>query len=453
MEPVIAEMQQKSWQVMLHADLAASALAIARSVAGRLRDEERLKTACELSVQQSEFPYLIRDYPSRISAGGAGLVCLYSAFDACFPEEDWDVAAHRQLERAARTLRARDVTEQALSIFSGLSGMAFATWIASRSGTRYQRLLATIERQLFPAVAGTAERVLVERPHGCKVSLYDAISGFAGAGAYLLCRTSDPAAYSALRSVLACLIYLTEETDGLFHCHIPADPGRQDTWTDTYPDGHVNCGLAHGIPGPLALLALARRLGVEAPGLAEAIARTADRLVAQHIEDEWGINWPIAWPVGRLNARPGSRRGGRAAWCYGTPGVARALWLAGEALDCSEYREIALEGMRAVYRRPVMERRIDSPSFCHGIAGLLHITLRFANECDDPCFREAATVLSRQLLDLYQPESLLGYRHLESVGVLVDHPWLLDGAAGIALVLLAAAYPREPRWDRLFLLA
>jgi hypothetical protein len=44
--------------------------------------------------------------------------------------------------------------------------------------------------------------------------------------------------------------------------------------------------------------------------------------------------------------------------------------------------------------------------------------------------------LSRQLLDLYRPTSLL-----------------VDEAAGIALVLLAAASPGAPVWDRLFVLS
>jgi hypothetical protein len=34
-----------------------------------------------------------------------------------------------------------------------------------------------------------------------------------------------------------------------------------------------------------------------------------------------------------------------------------------------------------------------------------------------------------------------------------DQPGLLDGAAGVALVLLAQATGVEPSWDRLFLLS
>jgi hypothetical protein len=108
--------------------------------------------------------------------------------------------------------------------------------------------------------------------------------------------------------------------------------------------------------------------------------------------------------------------------------------------------------MEGVYRRPIADRWIDSPTFCHGVAGLLQITLRFAHDTGLPMFTAAACALTEQLLDLYEPDSLLGYRSLEPPGS-VDRPGLLDGAPGVALALLAAATPVEPSWDRLFLLS
>jgi hypothetical protein len=48
---------------------------------------------------------------------------------------------------------------------------------------------------------------------------------------------------------------------------------------------------------------------------------------------------------------------------------------------------------------------------------------------------------------------VLGFRSLEPAGNAVDQAGLLDGAPGVALVLLAAATDAEPTWDRLFLLA
>jgi len=106
-----------------------------------------------------------------------------------------------------------------------------------------------------------------------------------------------------------------------------------------------------------------------------------------------------------------------------------------------------------VYRRPLSARQIDSPTFCHGVAGLMQITLRFAHDTGLPQFREAAQALGSQLLSLYDPKTLLGYYSLEPGGNRVDQPGLLDGVPGVVLVLLAAATDVEPAWDRLFLLS
>jgi hypothetical protein len=109
--------------------------------------------------------------------------------------------------------------------------------------------------------------------------------------------------------------------------------------------------------------------------------------------------------------------------------------------------------MAATYRRPLRRRFIDSPTFCHGVAGLLQITLRFANDTGDPIFVQAAADLTEQILGMYRPDHPLGFTDLEPGGNPVDQPGLLDGAPGVALALLAAATDVPPAWDRLFLLS
>jgi hypothetical protein len=128
------------------------------------------------------------------------------------------------------------------------------------------------------------------------------------------------------------------------------------------------------------------------------------------------------------------------------------MWLAGVALDRPEWRDLAVDAMQAVYRRPVAARLIDSPTFCHGIAGLLQVTLRFANDTGLPAFTDAAVTLTGQLLGEYEPGSVLGYRSREPNDRRVDFPGLLDGAPGVVVTLLAAATQAEPVWDRAFLL-
>jgi lantibiotic modifying enzyme len=206
-------------------------------------------------------------------------------------------------------------------------------------------------------------------------------------------------------------------------------------------------------------MSLAVTHGIEVSGMKEAIVQVSEWLLEHRLDDEWGINWPTAIPVSSSlkdevsTTRPASLRPSRSAWCYGSPGVARALWLAGNATNNRRYSEVAVSAMEAVFRRPIKQRFIDSPTFCHGVAGLQEVTLRFANDTGLPLFLEATRNLEEQLLASYEDKSTLGYRNLEPGNRKIDQPGLLDGAPGVAMVLLAASSKVAPSWDRIFLLS
>src|SRR6266542_3420042 len=141
-------------------------------------------------------------------------------------------------------------------------------------------------------------------------------------------------------------------------------------------------------------------------------------------------------------------------WCGRTPtGTSTAGLRTASLGPWRSWRWLAVDAMAAVFRRPVRERGIHSPTFCHGVAGLLQIALRFARDTQLPLLGEGVRALSDQLLEMNEPASLLGYRSFEPSGARVDQPGLLDGAPGVAMVLLAAAADVDPAWDRLFLLS
>ena len=313
-----------------------------------------------------------------------------------------------------------------------------------------ERCLASLDGALAPGAAALGEGLRLRSGPG-PVSDFDVISGASGIGAYLLRR--DP--YEVLPQVLTGLVSLAELRDGPPRWMTPPDLLGDPSMVRQFPSGNLNCGLAHGIPGPLALLALSLRGGVEVPGHADAVRQLADWLLGHRADDQWGVNWPAAIPVTPPGARgdPGQLPPTRSAWCYGSPGVARALWLAGEALDDQGLRDFAVEAMQAVFRRPIPERRIESPTYCHGIAGLLQIVLRFAIDTGLPTFSGAAADLVDELLAAYEPDRPLAFASIEPGSNPVDRAGLLDGAPGVAMALLAAATDIEPAWDRLFLLS
>lgn len=435
---------QAPWKAVLTGPTRTAALAVAHDVVARCSDPGRVAAALEAARRQTDFPRSIYWEPFGIAQGDAGLALMAGYADAAFPAEGWEVCAHEKLVAAA--LAAQQAPYASTGLFSGLAGLLFAATLLSRGGARYRRALTSIEASLHPAAIARAER-LRGLPAGMSVGEFDGISGLAGTGAALLARGRH--GQNALMTILRALAELAGGGGAVPRWYTPAGEMADEAMASMYPDGNLNCGLAHGIPGPLAMMSLARLEGLEVPGMGEAIAKVAEWLVDHRVDDAWGVNWPTAVAVG--SGAPDAPS--RAAWCYGTPGIARALWLAGQALDDDALRQTGIEGMEAVYRRPVAARGIDSPTFCHGVAGLLQVTLRFAHDTDLSVFEDAARELTGQLLDGYDGSRLLGYASLEPGDNVVDQPGLLDGAPGVALVLIAAATDAEPAWDRAFLLS
>lgn len=449
------------WQPALDGELARSARETAHIVAARLRDPAAAAAAATAAVEQTAFPGVVRLRPHAVAQGYAGLAIMCGYADRCFAGQHWDQAAHAYLTLAARGAEAAD--HLPMGLWSGLSGLCFAADYLAKGGARYRRLLAALDGALLPNLNALAAELHDEQA-GVPVDHFDCISGLSGIAAYLLCRREDARAAAALGAVLSALVDLSTTEHDVPCWHTPAAALGDASQIEIYPYGNLNCGLAHGAPGMLAALALSRLDDAAVPGLDAAVDRLAAWLIGNRCDDEWGINWPSAVALETCMTAKGSSvqpsaadrapfGPSRAAWCYGSPGIARALWLAGEALDHGGYRNTAIAAMEAVFRRPLSVRWIDSPTCCHGVAGLLQITLRFWTDTGLPLFRDAARVLAEQLLALFEPSSRLGYRSLEISERRVDQPGVLDGAAGVALVLLAASTDHVPSWDRLFLLS
>ena len=418
------------WRCVLPDDVAVRAVEVATEIADRLRA-----------------PDVVGGADHEVIEAAIGAALLHGQLDSQRPGQDWDRTAHELLAYATRIVEG--TTPTSAGLFGGLSGVAYGAWTLSHDGVRYQRLIAGLEHNINATAATTAD-FLARSPVGPASYLSDVITGLAGIGRYLLCRNDNE---PTLRKVLAALVELCGSDGDLPHWHVPPRslaPGS--ALASGYPRGYLDCGLAHGIAGSLALMSLALTAGIAVEGQKEAIQTVVHWLVAQRADDEWGANWPSAVELPGNDGGPSSPT--HAAWCYGSPGVARAMWLAGEALHDEAWRGLAVSAMKSVHARPAAARRIeDSPGLCHGVAGLLMITLRFAHDTGDPTFADAAVSLTRQLLELYDPELPFGYRALSDDGATADKPGLLDGAAGAALALLAAGTDTAPVWDGMLLLS
>jgi hypothetical protein len=423
-----------SWRPVLTGAEAERARAVALDVASRLAARE------PLAEERSG---------AGLGSAGSSIAMVCAQVDRLLPDGGWDRAGHMHLTHAAH---AAERDGAPLGLFDGVAGLGYAAQRLAAGRTRYGTLLTAIDDAIATGVAASGARLA--RASGLPVRAWDLISGITGMGVYLLTRREEPAPRAALEETLAALVDLMGETDGAPRWATPPDHVHEDVREST-PEGNLNCGVAHGAPGSLALMSLALAEGVEVSGQANATRRMADWLAARCRRGRFGPEWPAVIPLaGTLGA--GRQPPARPAWCYGNGGAARVLWLVGRALDEPEYSRLAERAVRAALERQRAARPLHAPTLCHGTAGLAQVTLRMAADSGAEDLSRAARTLCLQLAERFDPDAPLGYRGearlRERRGAEVDAT-LLDGAAGPPLVLLAAATDTDPGWDGALLLS
>lgn len=319
----------------------------------------------------------------------------------------------------------------------------------------YQRTLAALDQQIAADARRrlTAAHRRIDLGHLPALAEFDALQGLTGYGVHLLRRNSDG---EDLRAVLDYLVRLTAPitVDG------EVLPGW---WTSTgpsgkpdarFPHGHANNGMAHGITGVLSLLSTAARHGHRVTGQLEAIQTICEWL------DRWQTNTGPAWPywITHEQHRTGQLPTGRPvrpSWCYGTAGTARAQQLAALALGDTTRQHTAETAAIAALTDPGQLAATTDISLCHGYAGLAHIAARMAGDAL-PATAHQLRSLPPALLDaVHEPGTDPDLAATALISSADGGPGLLDGAAGVALAVLAASSTTPPssEWDTCLLIS
>ncbi|GAB2917052.1 lanthionine synthetase C family protein [Streptomyces mayteni] len=367
--------------------------------------------------------------------------------------------AHGHLARGMAA--AAGVDHEATGVYHGPGALAFAALIAHRATGGYRSALDRLDayqRQLvrtrYAGLAHTTDAPVHTNGE------YEVVRGMTGVGRYLLARgrPDDP----ELAAVLRYLVAMSRGTVPHRGHAVPrwwtrAAPllgGEADL-----PDGHLNLGLSHGVAGPLALLALAWRAGVTVPGQRAAIEELMALLTEWAVKDREGVGWAGVltlddWLRGPSAAAPVSRR---PSWCYGAPGVSRAVQLAALALDRADWHDLAHRSLLPLLATPPERWPTDDPSLCHGWAGLLHLVGLLREHLDDPRLAGLHDELAGILLSHHRDDVRFGYRAtLTGVPGGADLPSFLEGAGGVALALdsyAAGGGPAPLGWDMPLLVA
>lgn len=351
-------------------------------------------------------------------------VLLLLAYGAAVIEGPWlDDATGRWLDVLAGQ---RD--HGGLGLHGGLAGMGFTLAHVTDDGA--DGLLGELDELLLTHLA---------EPHPLG-GHFDLISGVVGIGVYFLERRAAAPAVAAagVASIVEALAASVRRDGDGAHWRRRAPDG-----TDVGP---IDCGLAHGVPGVLALLARIVGAGLGGPCTRDLLDDTC-RWTAAQARGGPGARFPyaVADEVGWAPART--------AWCYGDPGVALSLYGAALATGAELAAAQALDVLDAACSRAPDTALVRDASLCHGAMGLAHVANRVYQASGEHRFAEHARRWLAHGLTLHQPmQPLGGFPKFDPrVGALVPSSSLLEGAAGAALALVAAIEEAPPCWDRLLL--
>jgi hypothetical protein len=254
------------------------------------------------------------------------------------------------------------------SLFHGAPALEFVLRCGGRTDDRVQ---AAVDRIVVARVAAARRR----RESGClpRLAEFDLIRGLTGLGALLLTRAGSA---GLIDDVLGCLVALARPVAD-DHDELPGWWSLDKAGRQLIPGGHGNNGVAHGIAGPLALLALAARRGVQVEGQADAVEvfmRWLDRFGGSYVVTRSQLASGTATQP--LAMRP--------SWCYGALGIARSMQLAAIAVGDLARRQAAEDEAIAAFTDPARLRLITDVSLCHGWAGLLAVTRAIAADSARP---------------------------------------------------------------------
>jgi hypothetical protein len=379
----------------------------------------------------------LRCRPGQSLAQGAIGVALLHIERAHLGVGSWQTAHAWVTEATREEISAADDT----GLFIGAPAVAYVLHTAATDGTpRYRPVLSDLDVHVTALIHRRidAAHARIDRSEPGCFAEYDLLRGLTGLAAYLLAFAPGD---DALGRVLAYLIRLTQPlrtsngtVPGWWVQH---DPHLTDS--PAFPGGHANIGLAHGITGPLALLAQSLRRGITVDGQHDAIAAICTWLDTWQQDADTGPWWPQWITHGELATGRSQQHGpSRPSWCYGTPGLARTQQLAAIATKDAGRQRRAEHALATATSDPAQLAQIVDTSICHGWAGLYQTVWRAARDALTPAVGANLPHLADQL----------------ACGARSEDSGFLEGEAGIALVRHTATGNTAPGsgWDACLLI-
>lgn len=377
------------------------------------------------------------------AGGAAGFAVCLSHIHTLFPQRGYLEGAKSFLALAHEGL-----SEQTMShgLYGGFTGVAWATWNCMKTHPELEEKVDVDD--FFSEVDAALMEVCARRPFEDE---YDLVGGLVGVGTFALSRRNSDAARRLFRAVVTALSDAMIVEGGLCTWNTPPSRIFNPAVRQRFPSGYRNLGLAHGVPGVVAMLAK----GIEVEWGNDSDYRTLEGCVA-FLENCAILS---SSRLSRFSYYAGDQADSRLAWCYGDLGVGAALLIAARAVQDNGWHSLASELLALCAKRTVADSGVKDAGLCHGAAGNLHLFNVLYQATGYDWLRDAAVYWLHETLSMRNPNGGIGgYQAFDPLpdrpgeGTWRDSCALLTGAGGIGLALAATLDVTKPAWDEFLLL-
>ncbi|HLP44420.1 MAG TPA: lanthionine synthetase C family protein [Candidatus Kapabacteria bacterium] len=371
-----------------------------------------------------------------VMGGKAGVVLFFFYYAHLTMEEKYVDFAHRLINETF------DEINQDVTIHTMAGGLAGVGWMMEHLVQNdfveadTDEILESLDPFLHKAMMFEIEK-----------GNYDFLHGAVGVGTYFLSRLAKKESTLYLKELIDHLDKIKEKFDDMNGAI--AWRSKLDHEKETVG---FNLSLSHGLASIIVFLAKLLEKKIYTEKVSPLLDGAVRYMLAHKLDTaKFQSNFP-SW-IGTDYPATTSRL----AWCYGDLGIGAALWQAAQAAGNKEWEEVALKTLlHSTGRKDLQENTVIDAGLCHGASGIAHIYNRMYQQTGIAEFKESALYWLEQTLKMATYEDgYAGYKawHTEKYGGWVPETGLLEGVAGIGLMIISILSDIDAAWDRCLFLS
>ncbi|MCQ4922981.1 lanthionine synthetase C family protein [Tissierella carlieri] len=413
---------------------------------GIIKDPYRLN---ELLVDKGNSESIVSIYSS---------ICIFIGEVKELISEDIDIEdlSYKYMTMIRQIIRSRG--QLRVPLFGGLSDLGYGINSIYKSTGYFKRFIDSFNKLIISLIEDELPKLIADIDD-LKAESFDTMAGMAGVASYLLLYKDEDKIRKCIEDIFRYLIMLTEEKEvfgqKVLRYYLSPDNHYSQKERECYTNGSFNLGLSHGIAGPLSILSTGLNEEIEVEGQKKAIKNILNDLKTfSCINEKEFVYWPERVGFDDYVNRRVNMGANRASWCYGSPGIARAMYLGGKAVDDEDSIILSLKAIDGLAKMNINQWRLNSPTVCHGYAGLLVVMEAMYMDTGSINYIKCINKLKNILLNFYKEDSIFGFMNIDTKEVdneaykiiEEDKITLLQGSIGVILSLLAIVKPMETNW-------